>query len=61
MRPDFAPTFKYHSPLPFSMRNGFLMLHLRGCPALSNFRKQKLLRQLKEHVPVLNGIEADYL
>ena len=37
------------------------MLHLRGCPALSSFRKQKLLKQLQEHVPLLTGIEADYL
>jgi len=37
------------------------MLHLRGCPALSNFRKQKLLIQLREQVPAVCGIEADYL
>ena len=37
------------------------MLHLRGGPALSDFRKQKLLLQLGVHVPGVYGIEADYL
>jgi phosphoribosylformylglycinamidine synthase len=37
------------------------MLHLRGCPALSDFRKQKLLTQLGEHLPALTGLRADYL
>ena len=61
LHPDFEAPFKYHSPLPFSTGTGVLMLHLRGCPALSSFRKQKLLKQLQEHVPLLTGIEADYL
>ena len=37
------------------------MLHLRGCPALSDFRLQKLLAQMQEHVPLLDGIKAEYL
>jgi len=37
------------------------MLHLRGCPALSSFRLQKLLAQVQQHVPSLTGIHAEYL
>ncbi|MGD2056690.1 MAG: phosphoribosylformylglycinamidine synthase, partial [Gammaproteobacteria bacterium] len=37
------------------------MLHLRGCPALSGFRLHKLLRQLRECVPEIAGVYADYL
>ncbi|MGD8618168.1 MAG: phosphoribosylformylglycinamidine synthase, partial [Gammaproteobacteria bacterium] len=37
------------------------MLYLRGCPSLSDFRKQKLLAQCRERVPVLRDLRADYL
>jgi phosphoribosylformylglycinamidine synthase len=37
------------------------MLHLRGCPALSSFRLQKLLAQVQQHLPSLTGIHAEYL
>ena len=37
------------------------MLHLRGCPALSEFRLQKLLQQLQAHIPAVTGVNADYL
>ncbi len=37
------------------------MLHLRGGPALSGFRKHKLLGLLREHVPGVVRISADYL
>jgi phosphoribosylformylglycinamidine synthase len=37
------------------------MLYLRGCPSLSDFRKQKLLAQCREQVPALRDLRADYL
>jgi phosphoribosylformylglycinamidine synthase len=37
------------------------MLHLRGCPALSDFRLQKLQQQITGHVPLLAGLHAEYL
>jgi len=37
------------------------MLYLRGCPSLSDFRKQKLLSQCRELVPALRDLRADYL
>jgi len=37
------------------------MLYLRGCPFLSDFRKQKLLAQCRELVPALHDLRADYL
>jgi len=37
------------------------MLHLRGCPALSDFRLQKLLLQMQGHVPSLTGLHAEFL
>jgi len=37
------------------------MLYLRGCPSLSDFRKQKLLAQCRELVPALCDLHADYL
>ncbi|MEN8205773.1 MAG: phosphoribosylformylglycinamidine synthase [Pseudomonadota bacterium] len=37
------------------------MLHLRGCPALSDFRVQKLREQIATHVPSLTAIQAEYL
>ena len=37
------------------------MLHLRGCPALSDFRLQKLREQIAMHVPSLTAIQAEYL
>jgi phosphoribosylformylglycinamidine synthase len=37
------------------------MLHLRGCPALSDFRLQKLREQVALQVPSLTTIEAEYL
>jgi phosphoribosylformylglycinamidine synthase len=37
------------------------MLYLRGCPSLSDFRKQKLLAQCRELVPALCDLRADYL
>jgi phosphoribosylformylglycinamidine synthase len=37
------------------------MLHLRGCPALSDFRLQKLLQQMQMHVPSLAGVHAEFL
>ena len=37
------------------------MLHLRGCPALSSFRLQKLLAQVQQYLPSLTGIHAEYL
>lgn len=37
------------------------MLHLQGCPALSEFRLQQLHRQLAECLPGLSAVRADYL
>jgi len=37
------------------------MPHLRGGPALSEFRSHKLLRQIREHVPEVTRIDAVYL
>ncbi len=37
------------------------MLHLRGCPALSEFRLQKLQQQLQALIPAVTGVSADYL
>jgi phosphoribosylformylglycinamidine synthase len=37
------------------------MLYLRGCPSLSDFRKQKLLAQCREPVPGLRDLRAEYL
>ena len=37
------------------------MLHLRGCPALSDFRLQKLHEQIALQVPSLTAIQAEYL
>jgi phosphoribosylformylglycinamidine synthase len=37
------------------------MLHLRGCPAHSEFRLGKLLSQCREQLPALAGLSADYL
>jgi len=37
------------------------MLYLRGCSSLSAFRKQKLLAQCRERVPVLGDVQAEYL
>jgi len=37
------------------------MLYLRGCPALSDFRKQKLLAQCRELLPGVCDLRADYL
>jgi len=37
------------------------MLHLRGCPALSDFRLQKLLLQMQAHVPSLAAVHAEFL
>jgi len=37
------------------------MLYLRGCPALSDFRKQKLLAQCRELQPSVCDLRADYL
>ena len=37
------------------------MLHLPGCPALSEFRLNKLLAQCREQAPVVTGLRADYL
>ena len=37
------------------------MLHLRGCPALSDFRLQKLLLQMQTHVPSLAAVHAEFL
>ena len=37
------------------------MLHLRGCPALSDFRLQKLREQVAAQLPSLTGIQAEYL
>jgi phosphoribosylformylglycinamidine synthase len=37
------------------------MLYLRGCPALSDFRKQKLLAQCRELLPAICDLRADYL
>jgi phosphoribosylformylglycinamidine synthase len=37
------------------------MLHLRGCPAHSEFRLGKLLAQCREQLPALAGLSADYL
>jgi phosphoribosylformylglycinamidine synthase len=58
---DIAQSIQYHSRLPVFSHPGVLMLHLRGCPALSDFRLQQLLEQLRQHVPSLRGIQADYL
>ena len=37
------------------------MLHLRGCPALSDFRLQKLHEQLAAQIPSLTAVRAEYL
>ena len=37
------------------------MLHLRGCPALSDFRLQKLRKQIALHVPSLAAVQAEFL
>ena len=37
------------------------MLHLRGCPALSDFRLQKLREQLVLQIPSLTSIRAEFL
>jgi len=37
------------------------MLYLRGCPAHSEFRLNRLLEQCRELVPALGGLAADYL
>ncbi len=37
------------------------MLHLRGCPALSEFRLQKLYEQLVLQLPPLTAVHAEYL
>ncbi len=37
------------------------MLHLPGCPALSEFRLNKLLAQCREQVTSVSGLRADYL
>ncbi|MEN8107901.1 MAG: phosphoribosylformylglycinamidine synthase [Pseudomonadota bacterium] len=37
------------------------MLHLRGCPALSDFRLEKLLSQLQASVAAVSSVTADYL
>jgi len=37
------------------------MLHLRGSPALSLFRKDRLLQQIQVHIPAVRRVEADYL
>ena len=37
------------------------MLHLRGSAALSAFRKEKLLAQLRARVPSLAALDAVYL
>ena len=37
------------------------MLHLRGCPALSDFRLQKLREQFALQIPSLTAIHAEYL
>ena len=37
------------------------MLYLRGCPALSDFRLEKLLSQLQTSVAAVSSVMADYL
>ena len=37
------------------------MLHLRGCSALSDFRLQKLRKQIALHVPLLTAVQAEFL
>jgi len=37
------------------------MLHMRGSPALSEFRLEKLLSQLQDVTPDIRGVAADYL
>ena len=37
------------------------MLHLRGCPALSEFRLLKLRDQISALVPALSKVRADFL
>ena len=37
------------------------MLRLRGCPALSVFRLNKLLAHLRESVPAISGIDAEFM
>ena len=37
------------------------MLHLRGNPALSGFRRDRLLQQLQQQVPAIDRLAADYL
>ena len=36
------------------------MLILRGAPALSNFRSQKLLHSLQEKVPEITAVVAEF-
>jgi len=43
------------------MRINFKMLILRGAPALSNFRKVKLLTTLQQQVAAISGVYAEYM
>jgi len=37
------------------------MLRLRGCPALSAFRLNKLLTHLRQFVPAISGLDAEFM
>jgi len=37
------------------------MLRLRGCPALSAFRLKKLLTRVRESIPAISGIDAEFM
>ncbi|MFQ6023571.1 MAG: phosphoribosylformylglycinamidine synthase, partial [Acidiferrobacterales bacterium] len=34
--------------------------HLRGAPALSTFRRERLLREMRSHIPDLQQVDAEY-
>ena len=48
-------------PFVLPMRINLKMLILRGAPALSNFRKVKLLTTLQQQVSVISGVYAEYI
>ncbi|MCK4742677.1 MAG: phosphoribosylformylglycinamidine synthase [Sulfuriflexus sp.] len=37
------------------------MLRLRGCPALSAFRLNKLLAHLRQSIPAISGVDAEFM
>ena len=48
-------------PFVLPMRINLKMLILRGAPALSDFRKVKLLTTLQQQVSIISGVYAEYI